>query len=1077
MNQNQNQSRAIIVPASAGSGKTFRIAQEYIYDVLRNRYTEEGKPYFDSSFYKRILAVTFTNKATEEMKSRILKEIHLLASWQDSDHLSDLKRKTSLTEKELRDRAKIVRSLILHDYSHFTVLTNDTFFQRILRAFVRELGVDMNFSTELDTAPVLAKSVDALIEDIVDDKNKELRDWLEGITSDRIKDGQRWNIRDAITALTGELFKESTREVIAQCKDKKALKKSIDDFEAVVDEKREVFKAMGSQALDAIGKRGYSHDNFIYKFTKIFEKVADATLDKVSARDMAHLTDSTTEWFGKGKSTPDLLALADELQTMWVDIYSYHLELQTLENTLHILRYNYRGFALLRDLQSRVERVCRDDNSMLLSDTKHIISSFISESETPFIYERVGNYFDKFMIDEFQDTSAKEWNNFLPLLRNAMAQSLDTSVLIVGDVKQSIYRWRGGDWRILGNEVMRQLPESKSDPLGNNWRSLPNIVKFNEKLFDEVIEGENGRLNALLDEADGANRISKECKADLYNTLEKAYTGHGQVACRKHTNKGYISIVAAAEGVTDDEGLVGESGMPLYVEHIKSVLERGFKPCDITILVRTRGEGMEIAEELLSYRNRLPKEFWFEITTEEALRLAASPAVKLIIAVMRLAVNRGDVTSLIEYHHLHNNNNFGSKLSEAEHRFLDSIRSMSPEDAFEAITIEYADDLEGQTAYLLALHEQILRFSTGKVADLTLFDKWWSDKCEGLSVRVERSEQAIEILTIHKAKGLENRVVMIPRCSWPIDPKSSSGYISNVVWSQPAPHKHLSDIGKFPVAFNGSVAKSLFADAYFREMVYASVDALNLLYVATTRAKEQLHIFLTRKTRGYNIDALLRAVYDKQLQRVEGFKYCKYEIGVFDGPEPKSGESKEPEVKSVVLDEHRVSPVLLKLRTSTSRYFSDEEVAISPRDMGIRLHRAFETASTRDEIFENLNSMTLGGELSTDEANELREKIESVLNTTVAGEWFDGSWERLYCERKIVSKRSEQEATPNFKSKRPDRVMTRGKEAVVVDYKFGRENNGHKEQIEHYMSVLGEMGYSSIKGYIWYVSQEKIIQI
>ncbi len=1076
MSQEQNQSRAIIVPASAGSGKTFRIAHEYIYDVLRDRYTDDGKKYFDHSFYKRILAVTFTNKATEEMKSRILKEIHLLASWQESDHLEELKRETSLTEKELRERAQIVRSLILHDYSHFTVLTNDTFFQRILRAFVRELGVDMNFSTELDTAPVLTKSVDALIEDIVDAKNKELRDWLEDFTADRISDGQRWNIREAITALTGELFKESTREIIANCKDKKALKKSIDDLGEVVDAMREEFKAKGEAALKLISDRGYSHDDFSYKFTKIFEKVANATLDKVASRDVAHLTDDTEKWFGKNKSTPDLIALADDLQTMWVDIYSAHIDLQTLDNTLRILRNNYRGFALLHDLQKRVEKVCREDNSMLLSDTKHIISSFISESETPFIYERVGNYFDKFMIDEFQDTSAKEWNNFLPLLRNAMAQSLDTSVLIVGDVKQSIYRWRGGDWRILGNDVARQLPESVRSPLGSNWRSLPNIVKFNKKLFDRVVESENNRLNALLDEADEASRISKECKADLYNTLENAYEGHGQIACRKHTNEGYISIVAAAEGEKDEEALVGESGMPLYVEHIKSVLERGYKPCDITILARTRSEGMEIAEELLSCREKFPEELWFEITTEEALRLAASPAVKLIIAVMRLAVNREDVTSLIVYHHLHNHDNFGVGLSDAENEFLDSIRSMSPEEAFEAITIEYADDLEGQTAYLLALHEQILHFSTGKVADLTLFDKWWNEKSEKLSVRVERSERAIEILTIHKAKGLENKVVMLPRCTWAIDPKSA-GYNTNVVWAQPAPNKHLKDIGQFPVAFNASVGKSLFADAYFREVVYASVDALNLLYVATTRAKEQLHIFLTHKGKTYNIDTLLRAVYKDQLLGVEGTKYCKYEFGTFDAPEPKRGDDKESKVENVVLDDYSVAPVLLKLRTSTSRYFSDEESKLSPRDMGIRLHRAFETASTREEIFANLHDMVLSGELNRGEAEELRAKIEETLNTTVAGEWFDGSWERLYRERKIVSKKRSNESTAGFESKRPDRVMTRGKEAVVIDYKFGREKDSYKGQIAYYMSVLGEMGYTSIKGYIWYVSQEKIVQI
>ena len=348
MVKSTNKSRAVIVPASAGSGKTFRIAHEYIYDVLRNRIDNEGKPYFDRNFYKRILAVTFTNKATEEMKSRILKEIHLLASGQESDHLDDLKKETGLDEATLRKRASIVRSLILHDYSHFTVLTNDTFFQRILRAFIREIGIDMNFSTELDTAPVLAKSVDALIQNIT--SNEELRGWLEALTEERISDGERWDIRSAITSLTGELFKESARDIIEGAKDKAALKKAIDDFSAAVARHRNSFKAKGEEALKLMAARGYEHDRFKNKFTQVFEKVATATLDKVTDTVIGHLTDTPAEWFRKGDDTTDGKALALELQRLLVEIYNTYTDLKTLENTLRILNRNYRGFALLHDL-------------------------------------------------------------------------------------------------------------------------------------------------------------------------------------------------------------------------------------------------------------------------------------------------------------------------------------------------------------------------------------------------------------------------------------------------------------------------------------------------------------------------------------------------------------------------------------------------------------------------------------------------------------------------------------------------------------------------------------------------------
>ena len=1069
MASSADKSRAMIVPASAGSGKTFRIAHEYIYDVLRNRYNDKGEPYFDHSFYKRILAVTFTNKATEEMKSRILKEIHILASGAPSDHLKDLMHETSLDEATLRKRAKIVRSLILHDYSHFTVLTNDTFFQRILRAFVRELDIDMNFSTELDTAPVLAKSIDALIENIT--TNAELRKWLEELTSERISDGERWDIRSAITSLTGELFKESTKEIIAKSKDKKSLKKSIHDFSSVVDKRRKEFKSMGAKALEMIFSRGYSHDNFKLKFTKIFEKVASGTLDKISDATLRHLTDSPEEWFNKNKSTPDLLALAQELQGVFVEIYNNFLDLRTLENTERILSRNYRGFALLGDIQKSVEDVCRKDNSMLLSDTKHAIAGFISESEAPFIYEKVGNYFDKFMIDEFQDTSAKEWQNFLPLLRNAMSQSTENSVLIVGDVKQSIYRWRGGDWRILGGGIQRDLTDCKSVPLENNWRSLPNIVEFNNSLFSNIIERENTHLNQRLDEAARANRISAECRSELYDTLRRAYSHHAQVPRRKHTGNGYISITAPVDGRENScSAHCDKLEMPLYIKRIKDVLERGFLPRDITILVRKKSEGMEIAEELLSYRNKFPKELWFEITTEEALRLTASPAIQLIIAIMRLAINRNDVSSLVLYNHLHNNDNFGAKLSDEENQFLDSIRTMSPEEAFEHIAIRYAADLEGETAYLLTLHEHIVRFSAGKVADLSLFDKWWREKGEGLSVRVERSNRALEILTIHKAKGLENKVIFIPRCSWSMEPLASGGYISNIVWAKAAPNDALADIGEFPISFNNSVGESLFADGYFRETIYTCVDALNMLYVATTRAKEQLHIFLPNKRKGNDIGTLLMELYGDKMQPIDTLEeFMRYDVGTFNSPEPEKNYNEKNPVKSSVLGGHHASPVSVKIRTSVSRYFADEENELSPRSMGIKLHRLFENASSREEIFATLTEMVDNGELSKSEEIALKDKIENTLNRTIAGEWFDGSWQHLYRERNIIR--------PNNSSKRPDRVMTRDNEAVVVDYKFGEENPSYARQIQAYMKELYDMGYSTVKGYIWYVPTGNIVQI
>ena len=1072
MASNKHQNRATIVPASAGSGKTYRLAHEYIYDTLRNRYDDNGRAYFDHTIYKRILAVTFTNKATEEMKSRILAEIHTLASGEESDHLADLIKETSLSEEELRSRAKIVRSAILHDYSHFAVLTNDTFFQRILRAFVRELGFDLNFTTELDTAPLVIRGVDAVIEDITTDET--LRQWLEDLVAERIDDGERWNIREPILLLHNAIFNEATHDIIANLSDKESLNKKISDFRLRIERQASKVKNRAQQAIDYIVLQGYSHAKFSSSWTSCLDKIASGDIKLPTKTFINHLSDDPASWFRKKEVTPALLVMAAYLQPEFVALYHDILEYNTLKNTLTYLLQNYRYLALLYDLQKKVKEFCGKDNSMLISETRHTIARFISEAETPFIYEKVGNYFDKFMIDEFQDTSAKEWYNFLPLLRNAMAQSNESSVLIVGDVKQSIYRWRGGDWKILGSQVAADLKDVATVPLENNWRSLPNIVNFNNTLFEKLIENDNKILNDLLNGAKSESRITERQHSMLYNMLQEAYFSHSQRPMRKHINKGFISV--------DVYDRNDKKGAALYIERIREVLAMGYKPCDITILVRNNSDAIKIADDLLASRATFPEEHQFEITTEDALNIASSPAAQLIMALLRLAINRKDTASLAIYNKMHNDSRFDTKLTDEENAFLDQIRTMPLEDAFENILIRYASDFEGAAAYVQAMHEHIVRFSTGKVSDIALFDKWWNEKSEKLSVRVDRSERAIEIITIHKAKGLENKVVLIPLCNWAINPRLSNGRSTNIVWAEPRHDDPLSNIGIFPLRFVENVKNSLFSDGYYSEFVYSHIDNINMLYVALTRAKEHLYIFIP--TGGIrNIGTLLLESLPDCLTQVKPAEeeikegenegenetppIVRYTMGEPHTPEPIKQEDKGPEM--VWQTDYKASPVTIKMRTSASRYFDSEDKGLTPRSIGIKLHRLFEGASSREDIFAKLNLMATNGDISASEVIELEQHIRHALDNTVAGEWFDGSWDNILHERNIIR--------PNKNHKRPDRIMLRGKSVVVVDYKFGAEKDNHHSQIESYKAELRAMGYTDIRGFIWYVTNEKVVEV
>ncbi|MBO5771290.1 MAG: UvrD-helicase domain-containing protein [Alistipes sp.] len=1048
MNSN---AKALILNASAGSGKTYRLAYKYILDVLGDQPDAVGGG-FNQHAYRHILAVTFTNKATEEMKSRILNQIHLLAIGKPSSYLKKLIEETGLSEKVLRERALRVRRAILHDYSRFSILTNDTFFQRILRAFVKELGVEMNYSIELDTAPIITKSVDALLESI--DSNADLQRWVHDMAQDRIEAGERWDIREGIMRLQRELFKENTKGPIERIKDKEELKRIVFRYTTKADQQIEALRELARQASAAISEAGYSHSDFSRSFTTYFDRIATGDTKAPTPTVLAHAYDLPEQWFAKNKRTPQLIALAERLQPMMARI----VEIHTLANSRNLLLQNYRSFALLNDLYRKSVEICKEENTMLLSETKHTIAEFVTESDAPFIYEKVGTRFERYMIDEFQDTSFKEWKNFLPLLRNAMSQSANTAVLLVGDIKQSIYRWRGGDWKILGKIAPEDISqggiEYATEPLNDNYRSLHRIVEFNRDIFDKLVADDNTRLNTMLDSALERSLISQQKHQQLYNTIANAYASHGQTAKRESLHEGYVAVT-----VYDDE--------PDIVGCVKSVIDQGYKPCDITILIRRKRESYAIAQQLLAAGSE-DERYRFDITTQEALSLNNSYAISFILAVMRLAANRNDSISLAIYNRYQNACRFDATLSDEEVAFLDTLRVSSPEEAFEKILIRYNSILAPHTAYIQALHEHVAKFSTTRVADLGLFLRWWEENGEGKSVGVERNERAIEIMTIHKAKGLENKVVIIPHCDWSLKPATDSGRIQNTVWATPSQKSGIADLDKFPISFNSTVEESIFSEAFYEESVYSHVDALNLLYVAFTRAGEQLHIFVPKKgdsakTNASTVGALLHNALD--------LSSGKYEYGTFDTPEPEcdkgKNDSQRGENKVVRLNDYPSSEVVQRLSTDEARYFDDVlSGRLSPRDEGILLHKILEKAETRDDIAKAGEEAVANGLLSEQEWQRLLHTITQTLDSTIAGEWFDGKWTTIRSEAGIISL--------NDGIKRPDRVMISDERTVVIDYKFGERSRTHRKQIGQYIALLREMGYKNISGYVWYIREQHI---
>ncbi len=1044
--------RAKILNASAGSGKTYQLAFQYVRDVIR-----------EPDLYRHILAVTFTNKATEEMKSRILKEIHRLAAGLESPYLKELTTQLDLDERTVRKRAAEARSKILHDYSRFTVLTIDTFFQRILRAFIKELGIDLNYNVEIETSSVLSKGADALIEQITVDR--DLQRWLSEFVQERIDDGLKWDVRDGILSLAGEIFKEKNKSALTNARSREELGGIVARATHLAETSKKELRETARQALGIIDAAGLSLDDFPYKaagFAKWICTVAEGSLEPYKTR-VAEAADSDEKWGKKGSASRNLAPQLRPLLQRMRDIYDANLRHW---NTCDLLRENYRSFALLADLYARVQQLCEEQNLMLLSETKYLLAEFIDHNDAPFIYEKVGNRYDRFMIDEFQDTSVKEWENFLPLLRNAMAQTeeQETAVLLVGDIKQSIYRWRGGDWRILHEQARQALgpAETQVAVLRENWRSLPQIVEFNNRIIARIVEADERLLDKALDEAVEKGGISAAEADPLRGTLAAAYRDHTQTPRRKARHPGYVSIE------TFDE-------RPPVVERICALLDRGFRPCDILILVRSATDGARVAAELLDFkrRNSDPR-YRFDVMTQEALIVGNAPVASFIAAVFRLALNPEESLARAGFNQ-YLGREFDRPLEESEAELLRAIRLLSPEEAFERVVMAF--NLQGdrqQTAYLQAIHEQIIAFCATKIADIALFLRWWDETGRNRSLSVDESLSTVEITTIHKAKGLEKPAVLIPYCSWALEPKTS-GTIRNIVWAE-AREGEAEAIGRFPVRYRKAMAESEFSPEFYRELVYAHVDNINLLYVALTRAAESLHLFIPQKntrTVGALLLQSIRVEGDKaRLDTIEGSYSADeagehFAFGRFEGPE--GADAARSQTRHITLEEYPTAQADLRLRLPSQRYFEEAATGLSPRDFGILMHRAFEHAENKAQIDEAVGQMQADGSLSEEEATALRRKIDHALEHPDAREWFGGKWRCVRNEQEIILPGS-------ASTRRPDRVMLGdGGRAVVVDYKFGElDAERYRRQIREYMRLLREMGYTKTEGFLWYVLLDKI---
>ncbi len=509
---------------------------------------------------------------------------------------------------------------------------------------------------------------------------------------------------------------------------------------------------------------------------------------------------------------------------------------------------------------------------------------------------------------------------------------------------------------------------------------------------------------------------------------------------------------------------------PPIISRICQAIDRGFKPCDIMVLTRSNTQATSVAQILLAFKRecRDPR-YRFDVMTQQALIVGYAPVSQFVMAVLRLSLDSNDTLQRAIYNKFLNRSHLDTPLNEEELKLFASIRMFSPIEAFEMVTMAYnlSDDVNN-IAYLQAIHEQIISFCNNRIGDIALFLEWWNEKGSTKSLNVEKSDSAIEIMTIHKAKGLEKRVVIIPYCNWNQDPRANS-----IVWASEESH---SQIGLFPVAYKKSMANSTFAEEYFREKVYSHIDSVNMLYVALTRAVESLHIFIPVKTnkRGDRMATnigklLLDSITELTIpyQEVAEESVISYQFGVL--APPIKGNDDESTAEPYIMDRYQSSPTELRLRMPSKRYREDGEFA--PREMGILMHKAFEQASSRQEIFDNVETMLKNSHIDNNEYQLLVDSIKVALQDPRTAEWFDGEWDQVKNECEIIQ--------PNGENiSRPDRVMIKGGCATIVDYKFGEvHSKSHIRQMKRYISLMQKMGYTTVEGYVWYIRQDEILKV
>ena len=1076
-----------VYKASAGSGKTFTLAVEYIKLLI-----------VDPGVYRHILAVTFTKKATAEMKNRILSQLYGIANrLEKSDgYLHEIKKdesikRLSLSDDEIRQRAGMALSNIIHDYSRFHITTIDSFFQSIVRELARELDLTANLRVDLNDADVLKEAVTSIIDDL--EENTDTYNFIMRYVMEKIEEGKNWIIADEIEKFGRNIFNENYLEkeqlIHQKIGDKVFMENYRKQILAIRKSLEEELKKMGYKFFNFIDNNGLTPDDFKYKSKGIsgfFTKLRDGELAEPNSY-VNKCLGNPMEWLSDKKKAhlidSSCLDLVDKAVTLSIEAIK-HIA------TSNAIMSHMNQLMMLDMISDRVRTLNQDANRFLLADTARFLRDMIDGSDIPFIYERTGNRFKHIMIDEFQDTSALQWENFKPLITNSLSQN--QMCLLVGDVKQSIYRWRNSDWNILNNiqngELSDEIDFSTIDKLDTNHRSLEEVVRFNNDFFT------NSSVNV-------AKRYDESCGIKTQE-VEKAYKSVGQKVSDKNTDKGHVSV-CNIEIPKDSNYDYTSITLDNIKKTVDNLIDNNISPNDIAILVREKKH----IESICMYFVNCGSEI--KIVSEEAFKLSSSSAVKIIIAALTCVANPDDLIARLTLAYLYQtevlkNKNFSANLdkllcvaaqslsdnNEGENKPFSSLLPESfDKDMPHYLVMPLAElaeciydifdlkNIENQDAYLFSFYDCLSIFLQDNADDINKFVTLWNENIKDTTIP-GNSLDGIRIMTIHKSKGLEFHSVIVPFCHWSMDGRSD-----NLLWCQPneSPYDKLP---LAPVNYTKAVQQSIFKKDYDSETLKCYVDNLNLIYVAFTRAESNLFVFTGKKGKGYSINDVIMSSLPQRMQTSNEEINTFYTLGEIV-PSKMSDKNSEDEFDPNVMTRtpmpmnliftHYLSQPQFRQSNESKRFITSDSIDKTSDyiEEGNIVHYLMENVLTHDDLPMAIRKVETEGVFKTEEQKQrIIAIVERAMVNAQAHEWFSPKWSVLN-ERSILSWDDEGNIAPI----RPDRVISDGQQIILIDYKTGHYSNDHKKQMQKYIDHLQRAGKTNIKAYLWYIARNEIIQL